>query len=53
MGIFNNELTKPLKTTAQLVHEVRVTMSKELGMTLTPDQAVERLCNIFLAETTQ
>jgi hypothetical protein len=61
MGIFNNETTRrvvsettrPMKTTQQRVHEVRTIMSKELGMTLTPEQAVERLCNIFLAETTQ
>ena len=54
MGIFNNnETPRPMKTTQQLVHEVRTIMSKELGITLTPEQTVERLCNIFLAETTQ
>jgi hypothetical protein len=52
MGIFNTETT-PQKTTHQLVKEVRVVMSKEIGVTLTTDQAIERLCNIFLTETTK
>ena len=54
MGIFSNtETTRPMKTTHQREHEVRTIMSKELGMTLTPEQAIERLCNIFLAETAE
>ena len=54
MGIFNNtETTRPMKTTQQRVHEVRTIMSKELGITLTPEQTIERLCYIFLDETAQ
>ena len=54
MGIFTqdeNIQPKPTKTTTQLVHEVRAAMSTELGFTLNADQAVERLCRIYLDET--
>lgn len=39
---------KPAKTTAQLVDDVRQVMSDELGITLTKDQAVERLSKLYL-----
>ena len=38
------------KTTTQLVNDVRAAMSSELGFTLQADQAVERLCTIYLKE---
>lgn len=51
MGIFTDQKpTQAKKTTSQLVDDVRDAMSKELGFTLNSDQAVERLCRIYLKE---
>lgn len=54
MGIFTDqkptEKPKALQL-AQLVNKVRDAMSDELGFTLNADQAVERLCTIYLNET--
>jgi hypothetical protein len=43
--MFNKTETK---TTTQLVEEVRLVMSDELGITLSKDQAVERLTKLYL-----
>ena len=52
MGIFTDQKpnTAAKKTTSQLVDDVRPAMSAELGFTLQSDQAVERLCTIYLKE---
>jgi hypothetical protein len=52
MGIFTDQKpnTAAKKTTTQLVNDVRAAMSSELGFTLQADQAVERLCTIYLKE---
>lgn len=52
MGIFTDQkAAAPAKKTAQqLVNDVREAMSAELGFTLQSDQAVERLCTIYLKE---
>ena len=43
--MFNKTETK---TTTQLVEEVRLVMSDELGITLSKDQTVERLTKLYL-----
>jgi len=52
MGIFTDQKPTAPKapTTSELVSAVRDAMSDELGFTLNSDQAVERLCNIYLKE---
>jgi hypothetical protein len=54
MGIFTDQKPTAAKpkapTTSELVSAVRDAMSDELGFTLNSDQAVERLCNIYLKE---
>ncbi len=47
MGIFN---ITSITTPDQFISEVRTHMSTELGFTLTKEQAVERLCTIYLNE---
>jgi hypothetical protein len=47
MGIFNVEIKS---TPDARVQEVRTMMSEQLGFNLTKEQAVERLCNLYLAE---
>tara|TARA_R110000787_G_scaffold12727_3_gene40890 strand:+ start:1137 stop:1310 length:174 start_codon:yes stop_codon:yes gene_type:complete len=47
MGIFN---ITSIVTPDQFISEVRTHMSTELGFTLTKEQAVERLCTIYLNE---
>lgn len=49
MGVFNI----PPKSifSDQHVHQVRHAMSEELGFQLTKEQAVERLCTLYMNET--
>ena len=48
MGIFN---TPPkIIFSWQRVHQVRHAMSEELGFQLTKEQAIERLCTLYMNE---
>ena len=48
MGVFNT-LPKII-TPDQHIHQVRHAMSEELGFQLTKEQAVERLCTLYMNE---